>query len=260
MSRLALPALVIIGLVAIWELAAQTGALAAALGLEESVSELFVPAPSTIAEALWDDREILWENGLVTLGEVLAGFAVSIACGVAFAVAMHLSETLRRAFYPILVASQTIPIPALAPVLVIWLGFGIAPKIAIIAFWGFFPVAVNAFDGLRTVDPAAIRMMRTLGASRSRILLRLEMPAALPSLFSGARIAAVVAVIGAVFAELAGADEGLGHLITQAQASFLTARVFAAVAVLSAFAIGLFAILAVLERRFAWWAHDGATR
>lgn len=139
----------------------------------------------------------------------------------------------------------------------IWLGFGIAPKIAIIAFWGFFPVTVNTFDGLRSVDPAAIRMMRTLDASRLAIMRRLELPAALPKLLSGARIAAVVAVIGAVFAELAGADKGLGHLITQAQASLLSARVFAAVVVLSAFAIALFGLIAVVERRFAWWGDRG---
>lgn len=253
MRRVLLPALVVLAFLALWELLARTGALAGLLGIQESVSDLLVPAPSGVAEALWNDRELLVDNGWVTLVEVLAGFALSVVLGVLFAVALHLFATLRHAFYPLLVASQTIPIVALAPILVIWLGFGIGPKIAIIAFWGFFPVTVNTLDGLRSVEPAALRMMRTLDGSRGTILRRLELPAALPKLFTGAKIAAVVAVIGVSFAELVGADQGLGHLITQAQANLLTARVFAAVAMLSAIALALFGLLALLERRFAWW-------
>jgi NitT/TauT family transport system permease protein/putative hydroxymethylpyrimidine transport system permease protein len=257
MRRALLPVLVLIAFIALWEMLAQTGALASILGIKESVSDRLVPAPSAVAESLWEDRGILASNGWVTLVEILAGFALSVVAGVAFALFLHAYDPLRRAFYPLLVASQTIPIVTLAPILVIWLGFGIAPKIAIIAFWGFFPVTVNTFDGLRGVNPAAIRMMRTLDASRFTIIRRLELPAALPKLLSGARIAAVVAVIGAVFAELAGANEGLGHLITQAQASLLSARVFAAVVVLSAFAIALFGLISLIERRFAWWGDRG---
>jgi ABC-type nitrate/sulfonate/bicarbonate transport system permease component len=190
---------------------------------------------------------------LVTLKELVIGFALAVALGVGFAVAMHRSDVVRRAFYPLLVASQTIPIVAIAPVLVIWLGFGIGPKLAVIALICFFPVTVATFDGLRSVDPAAIRMMRTLDAGSGAILRRLELPAALPYFFSGAKIAIAIAAVGAVFGEFVAADEGLGHVIRQAQAQLLTARVFAAVAVLSAFAIGLFALLTVLERRVAWW-------
>jgi ABC-type nitrate/sulfonate/bicarbonate transport system permease component len=257
MRRVLLPVGLIVALLGLWELLARTGLLADLFGINEAASDLLVPAPTQIAEALWEDRDLLADNGWVTLKEVLAGFAVSVLLGVTFAVVMHLSDTVRRAFYPLLVASQTIPIVAIAPVLVIWLGFGIGPKLAVIALICFFPITVNTFDGLRSVDPAAIRMMRTLDADRRAILRRLELPAALPYFFSGAKVAIAVAVIGAVFGEFVVANEGLGDVIRQAQAQLLTARVFAAVVVLSAFAIGLFGLLSLLERRYAWWGARG---
>ena len=255
MKRVVLPVAVILGLFGLWELLARTGALADLLDISDSASDLLVPAPTQVAESLWDDRELLADHGWVTLRELLAGVALSLTLGAAFAVAMHLSDTLRRAFYPLLVASQTIPIVAIAPVLVIWLGFGIGPTLAVIVLICFFPVTVNTLDGLRSIDPAAIRMMRTLDAGRGAILRRLELPAALPQFFSGAKVAVAVAAIAAVFGEYVSANEGLGFLIKQAQAQLLTARVFAAVAVLSAFAICLFALLSLLERRFAWWGR-----
>jgi putative hydroxymethylpyrimidine transport system permease protein len=253
MRRVVLPIALIAALLGIWELGARTGAMADLFGINEQASDLLVPAPSEVAESLWEDRDLLADHGWVTLKELLAGVGISILLGVAFAVAMHLSEMLRRAFYPLLVASQTIPIVAIAPVLVIWFGYGLGPTLAVIALICFFPVTVATLDGLRSVDPSAIRMMRTLDAGRGAILRRLELPAALPSFFSGAKIAVAIAAIAAVFGEFVSANEGLGYLIKQAQAQLLTARVFAAVAVLSAFAIGLFVLLSLLERRVAWW-------
>jgi putative hydroxymethylpyrimidine transport system permease protein len=247
------PALVLVALLAAWELAAQAEWLAERPGGES----LLVPAPSDIWESLADDRELLAKNAWVTLTEVLAGFAIAVGLGLAFAILLHLSPALRRACYPLLIASQTIPVIAIAPVLIVWLGYGIGPKLAIIALICFFPITVNTLDGLRSVDRDAIRMMRTLDAGRGAILRRVELPAALPFLFSGAKVAVAIAVIGAVFGEWVGADEGLGHLILVAQSQVLTDRVFAAVAVLSAFAVALFALLALLERRVAWWGREG---
>ena len=217
------------------------------------IEPFLVPSPSDIASSLWTDRALLVDNGWVTLQEVLAGFAISVVAGVGFAVALHVSPTLRRAFYPLLVASQTVPIVVVAPILVVWLGFGIGPKLAIIALICFFPITVNTLDGLRSVDPDLVKMMRTLDATRLRTLRAVEGPTALPYFFSGAKIAVAVAVIGAVFGEWAGSSSGLGHLIQQASAQLQTARTFAAVVVLSALAIVLFALLALLERRIAWW-------
>jgi len=249
-----LPPLAIVALLlGAWELAARLDVIADALKLEP----FLVPAPSDIAQALWQDRELLIENAWVTVQEVLAGFALSVAAGVAFAVVLHLSPTLRRAFYPLLVASQTVPIVVLAPILVVWLGFGIGPKLAIIALICFFPVTVNTLDGLGAVDPDLMKMMRTLDASRWQTLRRIEAPTALPYLFSGAKIAVAIAVIGAVFGEWAGSSSGLGHLIQEASAQLQTDRTFAAVVVLSAIAITLFGLLAALERRIAWWGPNG---
>ena len=253
MRKVLLPIALVVALLGIWEILARTGVMADAFGINEAAQDLLVPAPSQVAESLWDDRDLLVDHGWVTLQELLAGVAISIALGVLFAGAMHLSDTLRRAFYPLIVASQTIPIVAIAPILVIWFGFGIGPTLAVIALICFFPVTVATLSGLRSVDPSAIRMMRTLDADRGTILRRLELPAALPFFFGGAKIAVAIAAIGAVFGEFVSANEGLGFLIKQAQAQLLTARVFAAVTVLSAFAIGLFALLSVLERRVAWW-------
>ena len=173
--------------------------------------------------------------------------------GFAFALVLHLSPIMRRAFYPLLMASQTVPVIAIAPILVVWLGFGLGPKLVIIALVCFFPITVNTLDGLRSVDPELPRMMRTLDASRTQILRRVEIPSALPFAFSGAKVAAVVSVIGAVFGEWSGASEGLGHLILVAQGQLQTARVFAAVVVLSALAIAMFGLLVLLERRLGWW-------
>lgn len=249
------PVAIVVALLCAWEAAARWEVLADALSIEP----FLVPAPTDVAEALWEDRSLLADDAWVTLREVLLGFGVSVALGVGFAVVLHLSTTLRRALYPLLVASQTVPIIVIAPILVVWFGYGIGPKLAIIALICFFPITVNTLDGLRAVDPDAVRMMRTLDAGRRRILTAVEAPTALPYFFSGAKIAVAVAVIGAVFGEWAGSDSGLGHLMLQSSAQLLTARLFAAVVILSAFAIALFALLALLERRLAWWGPASDT-
>jgi putative hydroxymethylpyrimidine transport system permease protein len=249
MRRWLPPIAIVVFLIALWQVAASLDVIADTLRIEP----FLVPSPADIAQSLWTDRDLLVDNGWVTLQEILAGFALSVAAGVAFAIVLHLSPTLRRAFYPLLIASQTVPIVVVAPILVVWLGFGIGPKLAIIALICFFPITVNTLDGLRSVDADLVKMMRTLDASRWQTFRRVEGPTALPYFFSGAKVAVAVAVIGAVFGEWAGSSSGLGHLIQQASAQLQTARTFAAVVVLSVLAILLFWLLAVLERRVAWW-------
>jgi putative hydroxymethylpyrimidine transport system permease protein len=250
------PVAVIVILLGVWELAAQWDWISNALNIED----FLVPAPSDIAKSLWEDRSLLSSNAWVTLKEVLLGFAIAAAAGVGFALLIHLSETARRAVYPLLVASQTIPIVILAPILVVWFGFGLTPKLVIVALICFFPITVNMLDGLRSVDPDLTKMLRSLGAGRLQRLWRAEIPTALPYAFSGARVAITVSVIGAVFAEYVGSSEGLGHLINQAQAQLLTARSFAAVVVLSAMAILLFALVTLIERKVVTWDSRGVTR
>ena len=248
--RWAPPALVLALLVAGWEAVARAG----------WVEDYLLPAPSEVARALVEDRALLFPDAWVTAQEVLLGFALALAAGLAVAVALHLSPLLRRAFYPLVVASQAVPVIVIAPILVIWFGFGMGPKLIVIALICFFPIAVNTFDGLRAVDPAQRRMLRTLGAGRWDVFRRLELPSALPFLFSGAKVAVAVAVIGAVFGELVGSDAGLGHAIQVGTAQLLTARVFAAVLLLSAMAIALFALVSLIERRAVPWAHTGRSR
>jgi ABC-type nitrate/sulfonate/bicarbonate transport system permease component len=219
------PAALLVALLALWELAAQWDVLADLLAIEP----FLVPAPSAVAEALWQDRELLADNAWVTLQEVVLGFALAAIIGIGFAILIHLSDTARRAVYPLLVGSQTVPIIAIAPILIVWFGFDLGPKVAIIALVCFFPITVNTIDGLRSVDPDLIKMMRTLGADRFQILRRAELPWALPFIFSGAKIAVAVSVIGAVFGEWAGSDSGLGHLMLQdnAQLEILPKNIFA---------------------------------
>jgi ABC-type nitrate/sulfonate/bicarbonate transport system permease component len=249
MSRWLLPMLLLAALIGAWQLVAATGIQADVLGVED----FLVPAPTEIATSLWENRSLLAENAWVTLREIVLGFAIAIVAGLGLAVVLHLSETLRRASYPLLIASQTIPIIAIAPILVIWLGFGIGPKLAIVALVCFFPITINTLDGLRAVDPDAIKLMRGLDASRWQTLRRLEAPAALPYAFSGARIAAVFTSIAAVFGEWTGSSSGLGHMILQDNAQLETARVFAAFLVLSAIALALFGLIALAERRIVTW-------
>jgi putative hydroxymethylpyrimidine transport system permease protein len=249
MKRLALPALVLAALIGAWQLAAASGAIANALHLER----FLVPSPAEVASSFWGNRALLAENAWVTLREILLGFVLGLAAGLGFAVLLRLSETLRRAFYPLMVASQAVPILVIAPILVVWFGYGLGPKLAVVALICFFPIAVNAADGLRSVDPEAAKMMRTLDASRRQILWRVEAPTALPFVFSGARIAAAFAPIGAVFGEWVGADSGLGHLILQDNAQLETARLFASAALLAAIGLSLFGLLALVERRVVTW-------
>jgi putative hydroxymethylpyrimidine transport system permease protein len=249
MRRWLLPALVLVGLVGLWQVAASTGAIANALNLED----FLVASPAEIASSLWENRSLLAENAWVTLREVLLGFACALVAGLAFAVLLHLSETLRRATYPLLVASQAVPILVFAPILVVLFGYGILPKLAIVVLVCFFPIAVNALDGLRAVDPDAIKLMRTLDASRRQTFQRVEAPTALPYAFSGAKVSVAFAVIAAVFGEWAGSSSGLGHLILQDNAQLETARLFAEVAILVAIALALFGLLTLAERRIVTW-------
>jgi NitT/TauT family transport system permease protein/putative hydroxymethylpyrimidine transport system permease protein len=241
------PLLVLVVLAGSWELYADLGGLS---------RRLILPPPHEVARSLYLDRALLWSNFLVTAEEVLLGIVVAAAAAFALALAIHFSRTLRRAIYPLLVASQTIPVPMIAPLLVLWLGFGIGPKLVVIALVSFFPIVVTTLAGFASVDPDLVKLMRTFDASRTRIFRHVELPSALPGVLTGAKIAVVVAVIGAVFAEQAGSNNGLGYLFSVSVPQILTARAYAAVVILSAFAIALFALLTVAERLAVPWAYQ----
>ena len=218
-----------------------------------SVDDLTLASPGEVWQAFGDDGDLLLDNARVTLVEVLLGLAISIVAGVAFAIGMHLSRTLRDAAYPLVVASQAIPIVVLAPIFVLAFDYGIGPKLAIVAIICFFPITVNVLDGLRSVEQDQLKLMRSFGASRLRTLRSVELPAALPSFFSGLRVAATVSVIGAVFGEWAGADEGLGRLVLLGNNQLQTPRVYAGVVLLTLIAVALFALVTLLERVSCPW-------
>jgi putative hydroxymethylpyrimidine transport system permease protein len=248
------PVLVLAFLLGAWELAARWDVIADALGIEP----FLVPAPSDVGDSLWSDRELLLENAWVTIQEVLAGFAIAAVAGFGFALLLHLSDTLRRALYPLLVASQTVPVIAIAPILVVWLGFGIGPKLVVIALICFFPITVNVLDGLRSAPADLLKLMRSLGASRLQTLRKVELPAALPSFFTGLRVAATVSVIGAVFGEWAGAEEGLGRLVLLANNQLQTPRAYAGIVLLTLMAVALFALATLADRLLCPWNREEA--
>jgi putative hydroxymethylpyrimidine transport system permease protein len=222
------------------------------------VQEAVLPAPHAVLTSLWDNRGLVSDNFAVTAEEVVLGLALALAGGLALAVAVHLSPPLRRAVYPLAVGSQAVPIPVIGVLLVFWWGFGILPKLVVIALICFFPVLVTTVDGLASVDPDQPKLLRTLDASRWQAFRFAELPAALPAALSGARIALAVGVIGAFIAETSTpttqAYAGLGREIVTDAGGFQTARAYAATAVLIAFAMACFYALALAERRLAPWA------
>jgi putative hydroxymethylpyrimidine transport system permease protein len=217
------------------------------------VDELILPAPTQVLEALWDDRALLADDLAVTTWEVLLGLAGAIAAGALLGVAMHVSPAARRALRPLVIGSQAVPVPVIAPLVVLVLGFGLAPKVLLVALVCFFPVAINLYDGLRDTDPDARKLLRSLDASRLQTLRILEGPSALPAAFTGVKVAAAVAVIGAVFAEWSGSDSGLGHALLTANGQLETARAFAATLLLFLLAVALYGAVALLERRVVDW-------
>jgi putative hydroxymethylpyrimidine transport system permease protein len=218
--------------------------------------EYIFPTPWAVASAFSSDAGVLGPATLVTAGEIVLGYLLAVAVGLFLAVALHFSSALRRAFLPVLVLSQTAPTVLLAPILAILLGYGIESKLVVVAIVCFFPLVINAVDGLRATDAELLRMMRTLNATRLGLFLRVEFPGALPRIFSGARIAATYAAVGAVFGEWAGASSGLGFVILQSQPALETAQIFAAVVILSALALALYGAVCLAERLIVPWERD----
>jgi ABC-type nitrate/sulfonate/bicarbonate transport system permease component len=212
-----------------------------------------LPPPSTIAETIWRQRGALAHHAWVTLKEVLVGFAAALIVGVALAIMIDASRIASRAIYPLVIASQTIPVIALAPLLLTWFGYGLTPKVIVIALIVFFPIVVNTVDGLAGADREQLDLLRAFGAGRWRRFWIVKAPGAVPMLFSGARIGVAVSVIGAVFGEFSGSRDGLGYLIRISNSQQRTALVFAAIVVLSALALALFGVVAIIERICLPW-------
>jgi ABC-type nitrate/sulfonate/bicarbonate transport system permease component len=237
------------------------------LGIWEGCVRLFevpkwlLPAPSVIAMTLVTSRELLFGHTLVTLLEVVVGFALALLCGVVLACGIAVSRTLERALYPFVIASQMVPIIVIAPLLLVWVGYGLTPKVIVVALIAFFPIVVNMVDGLKSVDPDAVNLLRTMGASRWQIFVKVQVPASLPFLFSGTRVAMATSVIGAVIGEWVGSSQGLGYLMIRSKPQFLTERVFAAIIVLSVMGVALFVLVGIVEKlAIPWWHNEQRQR
>ncbi len=219
-----------------------------------------LPSPTQILSALVRERSVIFDHALVTLYESILGFLLAIVISILLAIFIYRYPFFRRGFYPILVTSQTIPIIAIAPLITIWFGFGIFPKVIVVALVAFFPIVINLVDGLNSADEGLIALLRTMNATKWQILRKVRFPSALPLFFSGLRIAATYSVMGAVIGEWLGASKGLGLYMKNASHSFLTDQVFAAIIVIVAASILLYSFLLFLENNLISWnkkSNDG---
>ncbi len=237
------PALIILALFGAWELYVELS----------GISRVTLPAPSRVIEAGWRNRDILAENSVKTLQETFSGLAVSISFGVAMALLIDALPPVRRGLYPLLVGSQTLPVVVIAPLFVLWFGFGILPKILVVTLYTFFPITVAFASGLAIADTEAMMLMRTLGANRWKTLRLLQVPQALPYLFTGLRIAVTYAIVGAVFAEWSGSTGGLGNYVLLMRNSFRTDMVLAAIFLIAALSLALFVLVGLIEKAVVRW-------
>lgn len=238
------PVVVIVLIVFIWQWYATTS------GLGDDV----LPPPSRVLQQAWINRADLIANAIPTLRATLIGFAVSLAIGFLLSVILDSSSLVRRSVMPVLVVSQTLPLIAIAPLMILWFGFELLPKVLIVVLVTFFPITVSLVEGYASADRNAENLLRSMGAGRSRIFRSLRLPSAMPYFFSGLRIAITYAVVAAIFAEYAGASEGLGIYMQLAKNSFRTDLVLAAVGVSALLTLFLFALTYLVERlAIPWW-------
>jgi ABC-type nitrate/sulfonate/bicarbonate transport system permease component len=237
------PAIVVALFLLRWELYARAS----------GVSPFVLPSPSRLLESLWTFRDQAVRHAIPTIVETLVGFSVSIAAAIAAAVVMDRLPIVRRALAPLMIGSQTIPIVAIAPLIVVWFGFGLTPKILVVVLVTFFPITVALLDGFASTSAEATDLMRSLGASAGQTFRKLRWPSALPALFTGLRISATYAVIAAVIAEYVGATDGLGIWMQLSQRSFRTDLVFAAILLTAVLSIALFALVVAVERVVIPW-------
>jgi len=227
-----------------------------AVAERSGLSSFILPSPAQVARAGWETRDLLAAAVGTTMLETALGLAISLVLGVAIAAAMDLSSFVRRALYPILVASQTIQILAIAPILIIWFGFGLLPKVLIVVLVCFFPLAVNTADGLASADPDLLALLRSMGARRSQIWRMIRLPSALPSFFSGLRVAVTYSVVGATIGEWVGGSAGLGLYMLRSKNALATDQVFAAMVITSVLSIGLFVLVFLIEHAALPWYYS----
>jgi len=223
------------------------------------IESFVLPSPTSVAGYLIHNQPFLWTNATITLREVAIAFGLSLGVGISLAVLISRFRLLEEALLPLLVVSQVVPTIAIAPLLVIWLGFGDKPKIAVAFLIAFFPIVISTLNGLQSVNPELVEMAQGLSASRWQILRKLAFPQALPHLFAGARVSITLAVIGAVVGEFVAADQGLGFMILRGSAELKSQEMFGAIIFLAAMGIVLFNLVRLLERVVIPWQERPVT-
>ena len=221
-----------------------------------NVPAVVLPGPWQVAVAMWEYSAILLSEGWVTLLECVYGFVLAMGIGIPIAVVMTYSRIANLMFYPLLVASQSIPKVAIAPILLVWFGTGIESKLAMAFVIAFFPAVVDTATGLRSTSPELLELARSLQCSRLQTFFKIQLPSALPSIFSGAKIAVTLAVIGAVIGEFIGSNEGLGNLLLTANSQLNSALVWASLVVLSVLGMLLYGAVVLAEKIMMPWAPD----
>ncbi|MCI5074119.1 ABC transporter permease [Oricola sp.] len=221
-----------------------------------NVPEYILPAPTQIAGEIGSYWHRLLPNALVTLSEIALGYSLAVLIAIPLAVSIVYSRVIRRAVYPLIVLSQTVPKVAVAPLLLTWFGYGMTPKIVIVIMMSFFPIVINSVMGLRATTPEMLYLAKSMGANGWQIFWKFRLPKALPSVFAGLRLATVLSVIGAIIAEFIGTDKGLGYLILIAGANFDIARQFAAIIIITIIGMGFFGLISWLERTMIPWREQ----
>lgn len=214
------------------------------------IPSYMLPSPMDVLEAFIEELPLLWENSLITLQEAMIGLFLGVMVGFLAAVLMDAFDALYKAFYPLLIITQTIPSVAIAPLLVLWFGYEMTPKIILIVISTFFPVAVGLLDGFRAADRDAIGLLRSMGANRLQIFRYIKFPSALPQLFSGLRIAAAYSVVGAVISEWLGGFGGLGVYMTRVKKAFAFDKMFAVIFLISGISLALMALVELAEKKY----------
>jgi ABC-type nitrate/sulfonate/bicarbonate transport system permease component len=238
------PVVIVVLLLVGWELAVTL------TGMRPQV----LPAPSRVVVEGFERADIIWGHTLSTLQVTVIGFAFSLIVAWIIAVAIDFSGVLRRGLMPLLVASQTIPIIAIAPLMIIWFGFGLLPKILVVALVTFFPIVVGLIEGFNKADRETSNLLRSMGAGKWKEFTFVRLPSALPSFFTALRISITYAVVGAIFAEYVGAQSGLGIFMSTQKNAFRTDLVLAAVAVTAVLSISLYLLTFVIERLVIPWS------
>jgi NitT/TauT family transport system permease protein len=217
------------------------------------IAPYLVPSPGSTVGSVVSQRGYFWQNTWITTYETLLGFIVAIAVGIAAAVVMVYSSAVEKTMYPLLLFAQVIPKIAIAPLFVVWLGFGLTPKIVVAVLMAFFPVVISMVTGLKSIDPEMLQLSSTMGAAAGQTFWKIRLPASLPYLFSGLKVAATMAVTGAVVGEFVGANAGLGYVILQANGNLDTPVLFAGLLIMSLLGVLLFAVVELVEHLVLPW-------